>query len=65
MSEGQQPATPQTNVVDVHYTELHTAIEQFRGVDIDGQLVHAQYPSEDVDQGWVKLTFGVVTTDDE
>lgn len=44
-------------VEEVHYTALHTALEQYLGRDIPGSLVYAHYPENELDQGNVKLVF--------
>lgn len=45
------------NIEAIHYTVLHTALEQYLAREIDGSLTRVEYPSEGVKKGFVKLHF--------
>lgn len=46
-------------IEEVHYTALHTALEQFHDRDFPGKITRIQYPSGDTD-GQVEITFTTV-----
>lgn len=51
------------HVEGIHYSAVHTALEQYLGRDIPGSLTMAHYPAEDLEKGDVKFVFTVVNED--
>lgn len=47
------------HVEEIHYTAVHTALEQYLDRDIPGSLVYAHYPENELEKGYVKLVFAV------
>lgn len=49
----------------IHYTAVHTALEEYFKDEIDGKLVAAQYPNSDKSDGKILFTFAEVVSTDE
>ena len=60
---GQRVQLIEKQTEEVHYSELHTALEQYRGEDLPGSIVAVRYPSEDARKGRVEIEFAEVTAD--
>lgn len=51
-------------IEEVHYTALHTALEQYLGKEIPGKLTYAHFPSDEVGHSNVELRFTEVVEDE-
>lgn len=47
----------QEHVEEVHYSAVHTALEQYFDREIPGSLTYAHYPEADLDGGEVRFVF--------
>lgn len=48
-------------VEEFHYTEVHTALEQYRDEEYPGSITRIEYPSEDADHSNVRVFFTEAT----